>query len=93
MVVGKSDFKENPKSDPDLDLGFVNSIFNPHWSLTNYFQIHLFDLGDGWVKSEICVPFFCDRWIDKHTFIEAPFLELKNISRTNMLRNVLDFVE
>ena len=24
-VVGKSDFKENPKSDMDLDLGFVNS--------------------------------------------------------------------
>ena len=23
-VVGKSDFKENPKSDLDLDLGFVN---------------------------------------------------------------------
>ena len=22
-VVGKSDFKENPKSDLDLDLGFV----------------------------------------------------------------------
>ena len=24
-VVGKSDSKENPKSDLDLDLGFVNS--------------------------------------------------------------------
>ena len=24
-VVGKSDFKENPKSDLDLDLGFVKS--------------------------------------------------------------------
>ena len=23
-VVGKSDFEENPKSDLDLDLGFVN---------------------------------------------------------------------
>ena len=23
-AVGKSDFKENPKSDLDLDLGFVN---------------------------------------------------------------------
>ena len=23
-MVGKSDFKENPKSDLDLDLGFVN---------------------------------------------------------------------
>ena len=27
-VVGKSDFKENPKSDPDLDLGFVNKLLN-----------------------------------------------------------------
>ena len=26
-VVGKSDFKENPKSDLDLDLGFVKSKF------------------------------------------------------------------
>ena len=25
-VVGKSDFKENPKSDLDLDLGFVKTI-------------------------------------------------------------------
>ena len=25
-VVGKSDSKENPKSDLDLDLGFVNFI-------------------------------------------------------------------
>ena len=25
-VVGKSDFKENPKSDMDLDLEFVNSM-------------------------------------------------------------------
>ena len=27
-VVGKSDSKENPKSDLDLDLGFVNIKFN-----------------------------------------------------------------
>ena len=26
-MVGKSDFKENPKSDLDLDLGFVNICF------------------------------------------------------------------
>ena len=25
-VVGKSDFKENPKSDLDLDLGFLNDL-------------------------------------------------------------------
>ena len=25
-VVGKSDFKENPMSDLDLDLGFVNYV-------------------------------------------------------------------
>ena len=25
---------------------FVIKTLNPHWSLTNYFQIHLFDLGD-----------------------------------------------
>ena len=26
-MVGKSDSKENPKSDLDLDLGFVNWLF------------------------------------------------------------------
>ena len=26
VVVGKSDFKENPKSDLDFDLAFVNMI-------------------------------------------------------------------
>ena len=26
---------------------FVIKILNPHWSLTNYSQIHLFDLRDG----------------------------------------------
>ena len=25
---------------------FVIKTLNPHWSLTNYFQIHLFDLGN-----------------------------------------------
>ena len=28
-VVGKSDFKENPKSDLDLDLGFVSRALYP----------------------------------------------------------------
>ena len=27
-MVGKSDFKENPKSDLDLDLGFVKKLTN-----------------------------------------------------------------
>ena len=32
MVVGKSDFKENPKSNLDLDMGFVNLTWT--WGLS-----------------------------------------------------------
>ena len=35
-MVGKSDSKENPKSDLDLDLGFVNDKKGTKWEKTKY---------------------------------------------------------
>ena len=59
-VVGKSDFKENPKSDLDLDLGFVNFL-KVYWKLIvlNVISCYGLSFTDVWYQELISTGLVC----------------------------------
>ena len=60
VLVGKSDFKENPKSDLDLDLGFVNFL-KVYWKLIvlNVISCYGLSFTDVWYQELISIGLVC----------------------------------